>query len=91
MPASQATGHGKSAVKLALLVALTAGLALGYLGHRYREALVSNAGTIGLAIVILIAAVAVVGMIVRLLTRANSRAEAIFDDELRDRGEQRKS
>jgi predicted PurR-regulated permease PerM len=91
MPAPQIRGHGKSAVKLALLVALTAGLALGYLAHRYREALVSNAGAIGLVIVILIAAVAVVGMIVRSLTRANGNVEAIFDDELRDPGEQRKS
>lgn len=73
------------AVLLALLDALTAGLALGYLAHQYREALVSHTGAIGVGLLLALAALAAIRAGVRQLRRANLRVGAIFEDELRDR------
>jgi hypothetical protein len=91
MPGSQATSHGRSAVKLAILAALTAGIALGYLAHQNREALVSHSATIGLVTLILVAVAAATRVVIRTLSRANTRIEAIFVEELREQPDERKS
>jgi hypothetical protein len=82
MPAPQVTRYDHSAVKLALLDALTAGIALGYLAHQNRETLVAHSSAIGLSALVLIGAIAVLRVFVRVLRRAHRRVEAIFTDEL---------
>lgn len=85
MPAPEVLKHNRDAIVLALLDSLTAGIALGYLAHQHREALVAHSATIGLTMVALVGAIAVLRVAVRVLGRANRRIEAIFADELRDR------
>ena len=71
--------------KLALLDALTAGAALGYLAHQYREALVANSAAIGLALLFAVGLGGAVRAAARLLRQANSRVDAIFAEELREK------
>ena len=85
MPAPQVTEYDHSTVKLALLDALTAGIALGYLAHQNRETLVGHSATIGLSALVMVGAVSVLRVSVRVLRRANRRVEAIFADELTGR------
>jgi riboflavin synthase len=85
MPAPEVLKHNRDTIVLALLDSLTAGIALGYLAHQHREALVANSATIGLTMVVLVGAIAVLRVTIRVLSRANRRIEAIFADELRDR------
>jgi hypothetical protein len=85
MAAPQLTQYDHSAVKLALLDALTAGIALGYLAHENRETLASHSSAIGLSALVLVGAIAALRVVVRVLRRANRRVEAIFADELRGR------
>lgn len=73
------------AIRLALLDALTAGAALGYLAHQYREALVANSAAIGLALLFAVGLGGVIRAGARVLRQANSRVDAIFADELRDK------
>ena len=73
------------AVQLALLDALIAGIGLGYLANQYREALVANSATIGLALLALFAVGALIRLAARMLLRANSRIDSIFAEELRDK------
>jgi energy-converting hydrogenase Eha subunit E len=85
MLAPEGPQHNRDTIVLALLDSLTAGMALGYLAHQHREALVAHSGTIGLTTVVLIGALTILWVSVRVLSRANRRIEAIFADELRDR------
>jgi hypothetical protein len=73
------------AIGLALLDALIAGAALGYLAHQYREALVANSAAIGLALLFAFGLAFAVRAGARLLRQANSRVDSIFADELRDK------
>ena len=68
---------------LALLDALTAGAALGYLAHQYREALVANSAAIGLALLFAVGLGGGIRAAARLVRQANSRVDAIFADERR--------
>ncbi|WIV53274.1 hypothetical protein [Amycolatopsis nalaikhensis] len=79
--APQATRSGR-AFRLALLDAVTAGAGLGYLAHQYREALVANSAAIGLALLFACALGWVIRAAARTLSRAGSRVDAIFADEL---------
>ena len=72
-------------IGLALLDAVTAGAALGYLAHQYREVLVANSAAIGLALLFAVGLGGAIRAAVRSLRQANSRVGAIFADELRDR------
>lgn len=81
MAVPRVTRYGHSAVKLALLDALTADVALGYLARENREALVSHCAVIGLSALVAVGAIAVLRVGVRVLRRANRRVEAIFADE----------
>jgi hypothetical protein len=72
-------------LRLALLDALIAGAGLGYLAHQYREALVANSAAIGLALLFAFGLAFAVRAGARLLRQANSRVDAIFADELRDK------
>jgi energy-converting hydrogenase Eha subunit E len=91
MPSSQAASHSRNAVKLAILDTLTVGIALGYLAHQNREALVSHSATIGLATLILVAAAAALRVVIRTLSHTDTRIEAIFADELREQPDERES
>ena len=91
MPGSRAASHSRSAVKLAILDALTVAIALGYLAHQNREALVSHSATIGLATLILLAAAAATRVVIRTLSHTNTRIEAIFAEELREQPDERES
>ncbi|MEU5266919.1 hypothetical protein [Amycolatopsis sp. NPDC021455] len=82
---SRTTPPRPRAFGLALLDALTAGAALGYLAHQYREALVANSAAIGLALLFAVGFGGAVRAAARLLRQANSRVDAIFADELRDK------
>ena len=73
------------AAQLALLDALIAGAGLGYLAHQYREALVANSAVIGLALLAVFAAGYLLRLAARTLLRANTRIDAIFAEELRDK------
>ena len=81
--APRATPSRHRAIQLALLDALVAGAGLGYLAHQYREALVANSAAIGLALLLLFALGYVIRAAARVLSRAGSRVDAIFADELR--------
>jgi energy-converting hydrogenase Eha subunit E len=82
--------HGRIAVQLAILDALTMGIALGYLAHQNRAALMSHSMAIGLATLILVAAAATL-LVIRALSHANTRIKAIFIEELREQSDERKS
>jgi hypothetical protein len=73
------------AIRLALLDALTAGAALGYLAHQYREALVANSAAIGLGLLFALALGYALRTAARVLRRASSRVDAIFAEELREK------
>jgi hypothetical protein len=85
MAVTRVASSHQRAVRLALLDALTAGIGLGYLGHQYREALVANSATIGLALLVAFAAGYSIRVAARMLLRANARIDAIFAEELRDK------
>jgi hypothetical protein len=73
------------AVPLALLDALTAGAALGYLAHRYREVLVANSTAIGLALLLALGLGYAARAAARALRRAAAKVDTILADELRDK------
>jgi hypothetical protein len=75
----------RRAVPLALLDALCVGMGIGYLARQYREAIVANPGTIGLGLVVALAAAYVVWVGARILLRANARIDTIFAEELHDK------
>lgn len=84
MPAPETTTRSQATVKLALLDAFTAGVALGYLAHQHREALMTHSTAIGLGMVVFTAAVLLLRAGFHTLNRANRRLDAIFRDELDD-------
>jgi hypothetical protein len=76
MSGSHVTSHGRSAVRLANLDALTT--------------LLPHSTAIGLAALILVATAATL-LVICTLSRANTRIGAIFIEELREQPDERKS
>ncbi|MEV0066172.1 MULTISPECIES: hypothetical protein [unclassified Amycolatopsis] len=69
-------------VRLALVDALAIGIAVGFLGRHYRDALVEHAGVISFGVLVVVAAGVLVRLVVRNLRRASGRQDAILVDEL---------
>jgi hypothetical protein len=91
MSAPDGLKHDRDTLVLALLDSLVAGMALGYLAHQHREALVAHSATIGLTTVVFVGAILILRVAIRVLGRADRQIEAIFADELRDRRRERKN
>jgi hypothetical protein len=72
-------------VRLAVVDALAAGIALGFLARHYRDVLVEHAGVISLGVLAVVAAGILVRLLVRSLRRASERLDAILVDELPQR------
>jgi len=72
-------------VLLALLDVFAAGLALGYLGRQYREALLVHEAAVSLAVVVAAGAAVVAYWGCRVLGKASARLDAIVADELAER------
>lgn len=69
-------------VPLALLTALSGGLALGYLTSQYRDTLLAHGAAASLAFVVAAAVGVLAYRAYRQLGRARTRVDAILSDEL---------